>query len=231
MATNVDKFIYLPIGCSCINQFQLNFRFGTSGYTSQLFDWAIATPDSTAKILREKGPFIDTLDNLEFLSPNIPYSTRMPGYFFWHLEKTLPRDALPIRDRAAMAPFFEDFASRHKHQSCKMFNIDAAEVRCIWSNIQPNLKIATESRGLDFAQFHLTNARYQKIKSAVKETRWENTSTWFVVRPSDVDDVLLDMPDVIVINTNRSSNYKGEIDLFCPVWDRIQQAKSTELLR
>jgi len=104
MATIVDKVIYLPIGCSCINQFQLNFRFGVAGYDSQLFDWSITTPDSTIDILREKKLFINDLNEIEFLSINIPYSERMPGYFIWHLDKILPKEVLPIRDRTGMAP-------------------------------------------------------------------------------------------------------------------------------
>ena len=31
MATQDKKYYFAPIGCSCINQFQLDFKFGRSG--------------------------------------------------------------------------------------------------------------------------------------------------------------------------------------------------------
>lgn len=233
MATVVDNVVYLPIGCSCINQFQLNFCFENKHYDSQLFDWSITTPDATIAILRDKKTFINGLDDIEFLSANIPFSRLMPGYFIWHLEKMLPKEQLPIASRADLSPFINNLIEKHKYQINKMFGMGPFEVRCIWSNIQPNLKRSTEPRGVNFSDFFLSVSRYKQIKALVKE-RWVNSSAWFVVRAADVDEVLIGQPDVVVLNLERSSAYngvkntsdfKGEKHTFAPLWERIHKIK------
>jgi hypothetical protein len=229
MATIVNDVIYLPIGCSCINQFQLDFRFGRARSDSQIFDWSITTPDATIAILREKNAFITEFDDIKFVSPNILFSRAMPGYFIWHLNKILPREYLPISNKADLEPAFHVLVDKNKYQVDKFFKSNSVEVRCIWSNVQPNLKRST--KGMNFADFFLTKSRYDQIKSMVNET-WANSSTWFVVRAADVDEVLIDQPDVVVLNLDRATgsqqnkwDFMGEENTFLPVWDRIQKIK------
>ena len=89
MGTRIGKKVFIPIGVSCITQFQLNKIFGEVFYESMLFDWNITTPDGTFKILNDFNQFAQ--DGVDDLSVNINSTVYNEKYHFWywHIKKQL----------------------------------------------------------------------------------------------------------------------------------------------
>lgn len=217
MSTKTEKNYFVPIGCSCINQFQLDFRFGKVGYDSQLFDWNIVTPDSTIQIINSIGsPFVNSIDDLSLHSNKILKSNTLPGFYWWHMEHFINKDFsfLSIKD---FEPYFADFKQKHDYQISKFDSIKNHSIIFLWSNVQPNLKYAC---GNFLEQFILTKSRYQGIKEVVNNS-FASAKVIFLVRPELVEDCVLGHKDVFKIDVPYSNDYKGETSLYSEVWNQF----------
>jgi hypothetical protein len=217
MANKNEKAYFVPIGCSCINQFQLDFRFGKLNYESQLFDWSIVTPDSTIKIIDSKNkPFINSITDLSLHSSKILRSESLPGFYWWHMKRFIKGD-LNFSSIQDFEPYFTEFKAKHNYQISKFFNISHDSIVFLWSNLQPNLKFACGSM-LD--EFILTNSRYRNLKEVVNSA-FTNAKIIFLVRPELVESTLVGQKDVIKIDIPYSSDSKGETSLYSVVWNRF----------
>ncbi len=221
MASLTQSHYIVPIGCSCINQFQLNFKFGQSSYDSQLFDWNIITPHSTIEIFKSKGlTFVNSLNDLSLHSECILKSERLPGFYWWHMNQFVQGNIhySSIKD---FEPYFDSFKNKHQHQVEKFFRMNPNNITFLWSNLQPNLKSACQSF---FDQFTLTSSRYHMMKDAIAES-FKGAKTIFLVRPELVETDILVNDDVMKFDLPYSEEFKGDENLFSSVWDRYNLGK------
>ena len=215
MASVIGDKIIVPIGCSCITQFQLNFFYSHQKYNSQIFDWTLFTPDSLISILDSNfESLLKALENIRFFRPGIVKAGNLPGYYWWHVNeicKTSQRGFQSIEE-------FEDkigtnFKNKIKYQIKKFKKInDANNLIFIWSNTQPNLKEVLKTHW-ENEDFNLTSFRYRKICTIIKNIYPQSTLR-FAVRPEITDKEILGRKNVYVINTPISNEYMGNPFLF-----------------
>jgi len=220
MATLTQSSYIIPIGCSCINQLQLNFKYGTSGYDSHLFDFNIVTPDSTIEIFKSKGqPFLNSINDLSLHSSQILSSKKLPGFYWWHMEQFIGKEfyASSVKD---FESHIQKFTDKHKYQVKKFFEIEHSNIIFLWSNIQPNLKVACETF---FDQFILTSSRYWGMKDAVNKS-FKGSRIIFLVRPELVESELFEKNDVLRFDVpfdSRGESAAGDANLYSTVWELI----------
>jgi hypothetical protein len=224
MGALLDSTFVLPIGCSCINQFQINqspqFRF--TGGTATFFDWLITKPDATVDVLKARAPFVRSLDDLELVNGRVR-SRAHPGLYFWHMSKDVPGAPMRLSDLSEVAAGIEGFVAKHAHVMGKL-NALPESVHCLWSNIQPNLR--NDVQGLeDWQDFHLTHQRYEALKQACSTLPAKNVAVTFVVRAEDAEAALHDLDDVVLIDCPRSEDYRGTPGLFNPAFERISNLR------
>ena len=223
MAAFIGNRLVLPIGCSCIAQFQLQLspRLESARLDAQLFDWAITKPDATAGLLSRPRPVVEALEDLEVVHGRVRARSE-PGLYFWHIKKTLglpePR---PLTRLADHREGVNQFIAQHRHLVGKLGGA-VDELHCLWSNVQPNLRSAIEAVGEPWADFELTVARYHAIREACGAWPASRIHTWFVCRSQDVDPALHDAPGVVLLDLPRDPlEYKGAPGLFDPVFERM----------
>ena len=223
MAALFDDQLVLPIGCSCITQFQLqgSTRLRPSALPGYVFDWAIATPDSTVAILDRQTPFVERESDLELVDDRVR-SKAVPGFYFWHIKHYLElADSARISDLSRHPEGLQKFLDQHRYVMGK-FGRAAGDVHCVWSNIQPNLQHAAREVGDPWSQFVLTPERYAAIKASCSRLRARTVTVWFVGRAEDVDASLAGLEDVILLDVPRSNTeFKGEPGLFDPLFERM----------
>ena len=84
MASVIGEKIIVPIGCSCITQFQLDFFYSYKKYNSQIFDWNLFTPDSLISILESSfESLVKASENIRFYRPGIVKPDNLNGYYWW----------------------------------------------------------------------------------------------------------------------------------------------------
>ena len=221
--------LVLPIGCSCITQFQLqgSTRLAASSMPGYLFDWAICTPESTVEVLDRQTPFVEREGDLELVGDRVR-SSAIPGFYFWHIKHYLQiADSVRISDLSLHPEGLRRFLDQHRHVMGK-FGHHLDEVHCVWSNIQPNLAHAVQEVGEPWSQFFLTPERYSAIKASCARLRARRVAVWFVCRSEDVDVSLVGHEDVVVLDVPRSkTEFKGSTGLFDPVFERMQITSSS----
>lgn len=214
MATDTKKHYIVPIGCSCITQFQLNFAYTEKQYVSQIFDWNLFTPDSLINILESNFESLaNASENIQIHLPGIVKAGNLPGYYWWHANKIIGEN----KSFQSIEEFEEKigsaFRSKLHYQIDKFMNIsDSSNLVFIWSNAQPNLKKALTVHW-ESNDFNLTNNRYQKICSLIKG-KYPNSTVKFAVREEITDKEILCQEDVYVINVPISDEYEGDKSLF-----------------
>jgi hypothetical protein len=223
MAALFGHRLVLPIGCSCITQFQLkgSARVAPSALPGYVFDWAIATPDSTVTILDRRAPFAEREGDLELVDDRVRSRT-VPGFYFWHIKHHLQlADSVRIADLSQHPEGLRRFLEQHRHVMGKFAN-EVDQVDCVWSNIQPNLQHAVREVGESWSQFVLTPERYAAIKASCAQLPARKVTAWFVCRGDDVDRSLVGREDVVILDEPRSTTeFKGRPGLFDPVFERI----------
>jgi hypothetical protein len=222
--------LVLPVGVSCINQFQMRFsrKFAFRDGSAYPFDWAITTPDTTIEILEERTAFVNGLNDLEIINGRVR-STVHPGIYFWHINWDLGTTGALFRELADLSPGIDVFIRKHQHMVGKL-SMAMDEVHCLWSNIQPNLQSAVETLE-PWENFRLTEQRYAAIKEKCSLLQAKNISVSFVCRAEDADPVLHERPDVFILECPRSEDFKGKPGLFDPVFDEIFRDSRTPNLR
>lgn len=220
MAALFKNKLILPIGCSCINQFQIRLSAKFTGGRDAVYplDWAITTPDATIDILSHPAPFIHTLTDLEIKHGRVRSVTH-PGIYFWHINSDLQRDSMYFQNLSELAPGIDFIVEKH-HYMMKKLTVKVDEVHCLWSNIQPNLKSAVD--GLEaWDSFHLTTQRYYAIKERCNALPANKISVSFICRADDIDPPLCTKEDVFILECPRSPDYQGAPGLFDPIFDKI----------
>lgn len=215
----------LPIGCSCINQFQIDGHFGKGAARGSLFQWIIATPRATAQVFNRlrAGTLASAFeDRADFrLDGNRLAHRRFDGLYHWH---EAGRDVLDIR----RPEHFHRFRSKVRHL---IANTRAADVPVwlLWSNIQPNLRGAVEEvEGLDWNDFRLTRQAHAEIRWAAGEV-FADPRFVFVGRREDIDRDLWDRPDVTLMDLPRSEKFRGPPGLFADILaDVVQGGKGDQ---
>ncbi len=149
-----DKAI-IPIGCSCINQFQIEFYFGKERCSGLPFQWTIATPRTSVEILEaaSRGALADLFfDRSDFeMDGDHMRNRHFEGFYHWH------EDAAAVLDREAED--FERFTRKMAYLGENMCAVDGP-VWLLWSNLQPNLRQEIEDNTrLDWSDFRLTQMR------------------------------------------------------------------------
>ena len=217
--------LLLPVGCSCIAQFQLQMatRMPPGQASSQLLDWTIATPRATVRLLRRRLPVVASADDLFLLPTSRAGVKSVPGLYFWHIRRSLGLpETEPLRDLAHQGEAVARFVEQHRHQVAKLGQRRRRLV-CLWSNVQPNLRHAAEINGLPWSHFRLTAARHRGIRAACASLPADEVSTWFVGRPEDVSPALHGRDDVLLLDLPRSAtDFQGTPDLFEPLFARIR---------
>ncbi len=225
-----DRMI-LPIGCSCIVQFQLQqsrlIEFALSTVSgAELFagpfDWLISTPDASAAVLEAREIPLRGLDELE-LRNGLAQARRQDGLYFWHINKEIGKPALQLDSLDELAPAEAAIVGKYRALS-ERFGAGDWALCCLWSNIQPNLQIAAGMVDRPWSDFHLTEARYAALRQACARLPAASVTMRFVCRPEDVSPDLHHRPDVHLLPLARSDAYKGEPDLFHPVFEDIFKA-------
>jgi hypothetical protein len=229
MAALFGHQLVLPIGCSCITQFQLegSTRLAASSLPGYVFDWAIATPDSTVAVLDRRTPFVEGESDLELVGDRVR-SKAIPGFYFWHIKHHLQlADSERISDLSRHPEGLRRFLDQHRHVMRK-FGGEVDDVHCVWSNIQPNLAHALQEVGEPWSQFFLTPERYAAIKASCARLRAHKVAVWFVCRSEDLDGSLAGLEDVVVLDVPRSkTDFKGTPGLFDPVFERMRISASS----
>ena len=223
MAALFGHRLVLPIGCSCITQFQLqgSTRLLASQMPGYVFDWAVATPDSTVSVLDRQTPFVQEDADVELVNDRVR-SRAIPGFYFWHIKHYLQlADAVRISDLSDHSDGMRRFLDQHRHVMSK-FAGEIEEVHCVWSNIQPNLQHAAQEVGEPWSNFLLTPQRYADIKASCARLRARRVSVWFICRDEDVESSLTGLEDVVVLDEPRSkTEFRGRAGLFDAVFERM----------
>ena len=223
----------IPIGCSCINQFQIQYYFADLDPEKKLpvsiFDWNIVTPDSTIKFLKmlrdkEIKSVMCDINNYQVTKAGLLRNTVFEAFYFWH-EKT---EGLLSNDDNK----FDIFQSKVCHLIDNFYHTHQRSfVDLLWTNIQSNLKQTANLINLPWERFFLTKDRYSKMSSLGADLFGSKTRVTFVVRIEDLEEPgMAKLPNVHVLNSSRPvfregdsemSDYAGTPNLFAPVFDKL----------
>jgi len=214
LANLVNGTQWIPLGCSCISQFQLNSHFGEHSYVSQLFDWNIVTPDALVQIFDSRfAELREAVNSLAMHGPSILKANSLPGFYWWHADKLLGKQELLMFNTInefenAAGQVFRD---KLEYQIQKFLNIqDDGRVIFVWSNAQPNLKLALPQ---SWDCFYLSAMRLDSIVTSVKSI-FPNCQMRFAVRPEISDSAILSQRNVFEVSAPLGDDHKGAADLF-----------------
>jgi hypothetical protein len=215
----------IPIGCSCINQFQAaayaDRYLSDAEAKSGVLDWNIVTPDSTVELLTHcaSGEVKTILrDRRNYVAEDVAGSVKLRNaafscMYFWHEDAT----------RVLHGPesSFEEFANKVSRQIDNfLLPGRMSRVVLLWSNIQPNLQLATSSLAVKWEAFRLTMRNYECICEAAYACFGQRAEVVAAGRMSDVDEVLWKQPNVFVMELDRSSNFRGPAEFYTPMLAR-----------
>ena len=221
MITFEQKHI-IPIGCSCINQHQIDFYFGRRDPRppkhSSIFDWNVTTPESTIQFFE----FVQAGSIRSIMSDRKNYTiekgrlknTAFECFYFWH------ENGAEITSENE--EYFATFSKKVDHVLSNMLSPKEGEVvHLLWSNIQPNLKTMISILPLTWDAFRLSNEKYQKIVSAAQRIFGDKVKCTCIARLEDIDETLTDLSNVVVLDLERSGVFRNDPNLYDAVFDKI----------
>lgn len=215
----LDDEVIVPIGCSCINRFQLEYFFGPERCRGSLFQWTIATPRATCQVLEHAAAGTLTTAFAEprqfELDAGHLRHRGLDGLYFWH------EDGPAILDLADGSRFAA-FQAKLRHLLDNTFGA-GKPAWLLWSNVQPNLRRETRRTRLEWADFRLTRATRAALRAAAAPV-FRDPRFVFVGRREDVDPDLWDAPDVVLLEVPRSDKFRGARNLYAQVFNRILEA-------
>lgn len=215
----------IVVGCSCISREQLQFfttrqHISLENFKTGIFDWLIATPQTTIEILNSliNGSIRADLlsrENYVFHHHSVR-NIKFHGLYYVHHEGMIEDDEK-----------FKVFQSRINHVIENVERVTESETKkvLLWSNVQPNLPSEAAKWGYDWNDFTLTTSHYNEIKKLSKQYFGESTECLFITRAEDaaVDDSATN--DIFFINLDKNpesiSNWKGSLDLFDPMLSKF----------
>jgi hypothetical protein len=208
-----DKF-YVPIGSSCINQFEIRRRaesFGQSYVSkSSFFDWIIITPTSTIQLLhlifegRHHKIFSD-FSYYSIINDKLVHKY-FEGLIFYHEKAEI---ILNDSDK------FDDFKMKTIHQLDNFVNFTVGKSPVfIWSNCQPNLRHEMRNFPTEISQsFSLTRRVHEHLLSILNKIFTDDFKCYFISRSSDLDKSI-ESEYLIVLDIPEITNYDGLSNLF-----------------
>ncbi|MEA9603804.1 hypothetical protein VC159_04975 [Polynucleobacter sp. JS-JIR-II-c23] len=213
------NLIVSSIGCSCINQFQIEdfFLNNPDSYIEKgVFDYIIISPQSTIDLFKSINRYqqvFEDINNYEILKKKL-FHKHFECLYFWHEkyifnEFDLKKTILNIKKKIA-----------------NINPVPGMNHLLIWSNIQPNLKIMMEGIGQDYNNFILTEQLYRSLKEQTKLLYGENSRLIFISREQDVQGGLVSNSDVHIIELERSLDFRGEKKLFFNIINSYINQKS-----
>ena len=224
MITVEQKHI-IPIGCSCINQYQLDFYFGRKYpqptrplKRSSIFDWNVTTPESTIQFFQ----FVQAGNIKSIMCDRNNYTiekgrlknTAFECFYFWH------ENGAEITSENE--EYFATFSKKVDHVLSNMLSPKEGElVHLLWSNVQPNLKNTVSTLPLTWDAFRLSNEKYQKIVSAAQRIFGDKVKCTCIARLEDIDETLTNLSNVVLLDLGRSSDFKGNQNLYDSIFDKI----------
>ncbi len=216
----IKNTFFIPIGCSCINHFQLDFFCNENQTINHeriggLLDWAITTPESTIQLFKY---FLDgSIKNVLIERKNYikekgrVKNTKFDGLYFWH-----DPDVLDSPNN------FEAFQNKINHLVSNMIGISrsGSPSVSIWSNVQPNLFSAV-SEIKDWKDFQLSKDHYESIKILALEFFGSSNKSFFITKKEDLlfEDCLRE--DIITFELARGPDYQGSVGLFAPLIEKL----------
>ena len=220
----LDSHSIASIGCSCINQFQIEFFFEekpiVKEFAGSVFDWNVVTPQSTLDFFH----YVNSGDIKQVMCDSRNYcveggrlkNTVFEGFYFWHENVSAFAEDESVR---------QDFLSKVSHLVDNLLSLQGkANSIFLWSNLQPNLKIATYSRPFPWETFRLTQDRYEKITEAVAATFHKDARVLFTTRSEDVDNNVMALRDVITFYLGRGMDFSGPPTLYDGIFEVILAA-------
>lgn len=223
----------LPIGCSCISQFQLEFfaaahpgEFNASG---SFFRWNIITPEATARLLSElqinkNFSLFDSRDDVIF-DAGVPCSRKIEGIYFWHIHRDVG-----ARSRAELPAILDTDAAiaklklKYDHLLSKLRELPR-ETLFVWSNIQPNLQSTVAALNhLSWNDFILTSERMAAIRQSLRTLGFESTKCVWICRQDDCA-VTEPSAEIRLMELPRSGEYKGQQGLFDVIYRSLLAAE------
>jgi len=217
---SLGKTRIMPIGCSCISQFQIQKHFVPLPTQSGFFDWNIATPAASAAVMDaySDGSLLPKLvDRAAYftLSPRkYLMNGHFPGLYFWHEpSEDILDQGNPHR--------FEAFCDKLRHMVAQSFK-NTPQPHLIWSNTQPNLQIVTARVSDDWAAFGLSVAGYDRLTEAAAKL-FSNPHIYFAVNEHDCAPALLSRANVYPLGLPRCAKYVGPKGHYGPIFRAISQ--------
>lgn len=211
----------VPLGCSCVCQTQLQYvadnRWRRAQLKSTPFDWNITTPGSTIQFLRllaegELPQVLSTRGNYDLEAGHLR-NTVFDGLYFWHEHGD---------EVLSSAEHFDDFVSKTLHKLANFVSAaDSGSVKCLWSNIQPNLMDTTAELSVPWSDFRLTAALYDEMSGEMAAVFGASAALYVAARPGDIDDDLRDRPGVFVLDVPRGPDHKGDRGVFDPIFRQM----------
>lgn len=218
MITIEERHI-IPIGCSCISQFQIQKHFANMPLRGGFFDWNIATPAASAMVMEAyaDGSLMPMLADLAAYTTltrqRYMITHHLPGLYFWHEPA---RDILNPDTPQKFAAFQDKVA----HQLANAFKPGAGAAHLLWSNIQPNLQIVTSRVTDDWGSFKLTAQALNRLQAAASRL-FESPELWFVINRDNCDPALIANPNVFDLGLERCAQYIGPKGHYAPVFAAI----------
>lgn len=208
----------IPIGCSCISQFQIKKHFAPAPTQAGFFDWNIATPAASADVMEAHldGSLMAQLSDRAAYATLSPrkylVNSHFPGLYFWH------EPSAEILDPDSDAGF-QRFCDKLNHLVAQTFQ-RRAKPHLIWSNIQPNLKIVTARVTDDWAGFCLSTPAYDRLRAVAAQV-YDAPNLHFAVNEDDCAPALLGLSNVYALGLPRCGKYVGPKGHYAPIFDAI----------
>ena len=211
----------IPIGCSCINHYQLDFNFlgkPNAKRKGGLFDWSIASPQSTLEIFQAIADgtahrLFTGRDNYELEQHKRLKNTAFESFYFWHEDgpKVLGAEAE-----------FEAFQSKVVHLIDNLLQAAQSESNVLlWSNIQPNLQSVVSPYHSGWNAYKLNSQQYENISTLATYLFGKNSRCIFISREEDCEFPGLPPENVVIMQLERSENFRGAVDLYSPIFRSI----------
>ena len=218
----IDGQQIIPIGCSCISQFQIKKHFAPAPTQAGFFDWNIATPKASADVMEaylDGGLMARLMDRAAYstLSPRkYLVNNHFPGLYFWHESST---EILDLNSNVG----FQQFCDKLRHLVAQTFQ-RRARPQLIWSNIQPNLKIVIARVTDDWAGFCLSQPAYERLQNLAAQL-YDAPNLHFAVNAEDCAPALLGRDNVHALGLPRCGKYVGPKGHYAPIFAAIAASK------
>lgn len=210
---------FIPIGCSCINKFQIDFYFKKKAPSfvtrGSLLDWMIVSPRSSVEYLNcvadvRANCIFENKENYA-IDGGYMHNKHFKGFYFWH------EDALNILEGSG----FLNFSEKVTHLLSNSLDVAGQQIFLIWSNIQPNLLSDIGKTSMVWEDFFLSQEVYESLKASAVRAYGNDARLVCVCRSEDIDTSLIGKSDIFILDLPRGNDYIGNEFLYAPIFDQL----------